>query len=456
MSIFRVAILSGISVSLLYAAPAVAITIPTIMTGCHPITAQEIAALRATGTTIPANGQFCDKDKPLLYGSACPESPYPYLQSKNKTGRPDAVSGLNSDFACRLAKFIKAAASAGHDITIGSGYRSIAHQASLYQGFQAAGGRGAPVAAPGKSRHNYGIAADIRYNGQHSNFGAGARNTQICIERLPACKWAHQNAASLGLRYPMAVEPWHIEPSGSIMGGSPQSDGYFQSDLGSSYSGTPFLTPLNNSLYPPPPPPPPPSSPTSMSTPSSQSTQPGFPSSPQNISDLLSRNLQTNNPLPSPISELLNRPAPESGSVPTSTSTPSQYADPEEPREDVSDILKRSGSNATSALDLIREYAGETGRSIETSTSAPVTLNPDLGNSTNISSLGSSSGFVASGTIVYSEQPLNAPHTFTSEDLGRSPFATQSERSAALRVLDSLRSFLTWTLQIITFGSYGR
>src|SRR3989338_9942920 len=43
MSIFRVAILSGISVSLLYAAPAVAITIPTIMTGCHPITAQEIA-----------------------------------------------------------------------------------------------------------------------------------------------------------------------------------------------------------------------------------------------------------------------------------------------------------------------------------------------------------------------------------------------------------------------------
>ena len=193
-----------------------------------------------------------------------------------------------------------------------------------------------------------------------------------------------------------------------------------------------------------------------MSTPSSQSTQPGFPSSPQNISDLLSRNLQTNNPLPSPISELLNRPAPESGSVPTSTSTPSQYADPEEPREDVSDILKRSGSNATSALDLIREYAGETGRSIETSTSAPVTLNPDLGNSTNISSLGSSSGFVASGTIVYSEQPLNAPHTFTSEDLGRSPFATQSERSAALRVLDSLRSFLTWTLQIITFGSYGR
>ena len=77
-------------------------------TGCHAITTEERAGLQAMGATIPANGQFCDKDKPLLNGG-CSESPYPYLQTKNKTGRPDSVSGLNSDFACRMMKFFKAA-----------------------------------------------------------------------------------------------------------------------------------------------------------------------------------------------------------------------------------------------------------------------------------------------------------------------------------------------------------
>ena len=181
-------------------------------TGCHAITAEEQAGLQAMGATIPANGQFCDKDKPLLNGG-CSESPYPYLQTKNKTGRPDSVSGLNSDFACRMMKFLKAADAAGMNIAIGSGYRSVAQQTGMYNAYIAGGKSGAPVAPPGRSKHNFGLAIDLNYNGT-----IGPRNTAQCVATLPPCRWAHSNEAQFGLRWPMEYEPWHIEPSGTVNG----------------------------------------------------------------------------------------------------------------------------------------------------------------------------------------------------------------------------------------------
>lgn len=242
---FSTRIIVALSLLLLLSAPSASYaqqtqTLSPISTGCRPITQAEIEGIRAMGATIPTNGQFCDKDKPLLYGS-CPESPYPYLQTKNKTGRPDTISGLNSDFACRLYKFMKAADGAGMNITIGSGYRSVQHQTQLYNAYVAGGKRGAPVAAPGRSKHNFGLAVDLRYDGQHSNFSKGAGNTPECIRRLKSCKWAHENYSKFGLRYPMAVEPWHAEPSGAVSGKAqptPQGGGW-QSDS----SATPYTGP---------------------------------------------------------------------------------------------------------------------------------------------------------------------------------------------------------------------
>ncbi len=212
----------------------------SIPAGCHPITAAERAALQAMGATIPSNGMYCDKDKALLNGG-CAENPYPYLQSKNKTGRPDSVSGLNSDFACRMYKFMKAADAAGMNLAIGSGYRSMDMQKGMYQKYLACGKCGAPVAPPGVSKHNFGLAVDLHYNGQLGNFvSKSPQNTPMCIQRIPACSWAHANYSSFGLRYPMTYEPWHIEPSGAVNGRQqPLPEGGWQSDdSGARYTNT--------------------------------------------------------------------------------------------------------------------------------------------------------------------------------------------------------------------------
>ena len=51
------------------------------------------------------------------------------------------------------------------------------------------------VAPPGRSNHQRGYAVDLGYN-------SGGR------------AWAHENAHRYGLSFPMAHEPWHIEPAG--------------------------------------------------------------------------------------------------------------------------------------------------------------------------------------------------------------------------------------------------
>ncbi len=187
-------------------------TASAIFAGCHEITPEERTGLLAMGALIPSSGMFCDKDKALLYGG-CETNPYPYLQTKDKTGRPDTVSGLNSDFACRLSKFLKAADAAGQNITIASGYRSVELQKQLYDKYIACGKCGAPVAPPGSSKHNFGLAVDLSFSGQR-----GPTNTSLCMSSIPACNWAHTNFAQFNLRYPMEYEPWHIEPAGAVNG----------------------------------------------------------------------------------------------------------------------------------------------------------------------------------------------------------------------------------------------
>jgi hypothetical protein len=109
------------------------------------------------------------------------------------------VSHLNFDdgFGTALTPFLEAAKEAGHDIQIYSGYRSPEHQDRLFAaavkkyGSEAAARKWAAPA--GKSRHNHGGAADLRYATD------AARN------------WAHDNASSHGLNFRLSHEPWHIE-----------------------------------------------------------------------------------------------------------------------------------------------------------------------------------------------------------------------------------------------------
>jgi hypothetical protein len=113
---------------------------------------------------------------------------------------------LQPQFAADLQRMI---AAQGGGITPFSGFRSPARQAELYKAAVAKYGSEQAarkwVAPPGKSHHGFGTAVDLRYADE------------------AARTWAHANAARYNLRFPMAHEPWHIEPieAGASMGAQP-------------------------------------------------------------------------------------------------------------------------------------------------------------------------------------------------------------------------------------------
>lgn len=113
-------------------------------------------------------------------------------------GRPQSyINDLDPEFAGALERFI----GANPGVTIYSGARSIERQTQLWN--EALKKYGSPekarkwVAPPGKSQHNFGKAADLRYKSD-------------AVRAL-----AHKTARQYGLTFPLANENWHIEPIGA-------------------------------------------------------------------------------------------------------------------------------------------------------------------------------------------------------------------------------------------------
>lgn len=104
------------------------------------------------------------------------------------------AGGVNPEFGRRLAALVKAS---GGRVRIGNDYRSTARQAQLFAAAVKKYGSVAAarkwVAPPGHSKHNAGLAADLKGD--------------IAL--------AHQLAAQFGLYFPMGHEPWHVELRGS-------------------------------------------------------------------------------------------------------------------------------------------------------------------------------------------------------------------------------------------------
>jgi hypothetical protein len=96
---------------------------------------------------------------------------------------------LNPEFARRLAALMNAVPG----LKVTSGYRSVQEQAYLWEKY---GRNPRRVAPPGRSKHNYGLAADI----------SGPPE---------AMRRAHELAPKFGLVFPMSWEPWHIELAGA-------------------------------------------------------------------------------------------------------------------------------------------------------------------------------------------------------------------------------------------------
>jgi secretion/DNA translocation related TadE-like protein len=98
---------------------------------------------------------------------------------------PGDSAGLQPFFAARLSCLFDRVPG----VWILSGFRTHAEQAALHE---AKPGLAAP---PGHSKHELGLAADLGYP------SGGAERS------------AHLAAPGCGLTFPMAYEPWHVEPA---------------------------------------------------------------------------------------------------------------------------------------------------------------------------------------------------------------------------------------------------
>lgn len=116
--------------------------------------------------------------------------------------RSDAMSGLSPEFSAALqSMFSSAPADIQSNLRVNSAYRSPEVQERLWN--EALVKYGTPelarkwVAPPGKSQHNHGNAADLKYLSPEAQ------------------AWAHANAKTYGLAFPLSNENWHIELAGA-------------------------------------------------------------------------------------------------------------------------------------------------------------------------------------------------------------------------------------------------
>lgn len=130
------------------------------------------------------------------------EGGYDLVPHLTDRSRLPHLQGISPEFRGALRRMIASAPDGiRQQIRLLSGYRSPERQAQLFsEAVQKYGSEAAArkwVAPPGRSKHNHGQAYDLQYG------SAEAR------------KWVHENAGRFGLHFPMAHEPWHIEPIGA-------------------------------------------------------------------------------------------------------------------------------------------------------------------------------------------------------------------------------------------------
>lgn len=136
-----------------------------------------------------------------------------YLPNQRATSDADTPKGtgeygLNIDFWNMLSKLINDAKSNGYNVTVSDGWRPYSRQSQTW--LTAAHKCDVNwVACPGGSRHGFGIAADLKYD------GSSCQGNWNCNS---AAAWVHNNASKYGLTFRLSNEPWHIEPSNTVGG----------------------------------------------------------------------------------------------------------------------------------------------------------------------------------------------------------------------------------------------
>jgi peptidoglycan hydrolase-like protein with peptidoglycan-binding domain len=110
----------------------------------------------------------------------------------NLSGIPNGKE-MRSDAAAAFNRMHAAAARAGINLHVNSGFRSMAEQQELYRKYQ--NGTGNLAAKPGYSNHQGGIAVDV-------NVGGTGTSTY---------KWMAAHADEFGFKRTVPSEPWHWE-----------------------------------------------------------------------------------------------------------------------------------------------------------------------------------------------------------------------------------------------------
>lgn len=124
--------------------------------------------------------------------------------------RFNTPKGLEPKFYDNILKLIEYAKTQGCDAEIGSAYRSYEDQEYFYNCYVTKSCNNGNLAAkPGRSNHEYGIAADLRYKNKSND----------CLQLY------RTNASKYGLEFPLWDNPitpenWHIEPI-EVITGSP-------------------------------------------------------------------------------------------------------------------------------------------------------------------------------------------------------------------------------------------
>lgn len=133
-----------------------------------------------------------------------------------RTDKSDSERSTRSDIETPLINMFTAAAAAGYNLMIGSGYRSAALQKIYFDSYASTAGEAAAnqyIAYPGQSEHQTGLAVDI---------STISRNCYLseCFANTDDGLWLVDNAYKFGfiLRYPKGkesitgyqYEPWHF------------------------------------------------------------------------------------------------------------------------------------------------------------------------------------------------------------------------------------------------------
>lgn len=151
-------------------------------------------------------GRVAEMSNGVVSGRRVGEGSMPAIReflTGKASGNAAGVDGMDTFFAANLAAMLNDAPPELRDaLGISSGYRSTETQARLYENSDKSGKW---VAKPGGSSHEFGLAADLTFNGE-----------RIDPKKHPeAYRWLQENAAAYGLNFRMSWEPWHIEPTGA-------------------------------------------------------------------------------------------------------------------------------------------------------------------------------------------------------------------------------------------------